>query len=284
MDFITRVLAKPVLALVLIGALSGFGALEALFAPKPDLWTRWTTHDPQSRTTVDHGAWDAFLKRYVSTDAAGLNRVDYDGVTDADRAVLADYISKLGTVKVSSLTRPRQQAYWINLYNALAVKLVLDHKPENSIQDVDLASGLFSSGPWSAKLIEVEGEEISLNDIEHRILRPIWKDPRLHYAVNCASVSCPNLQREAFTAASMDAVLDAAARGYINTSRAVRVGTGGLVLSKIYAWFQDDFGGSEEGVLAHLRKFATGDLGQRLEPGTTIAGYEYDWRLNAARP
>ena len=277
-----RTILRPVLAVLAVVSLCGFGGLDALFAPKPDLWKRWVAHDPNSAIVVDHTPWESFLARYVAADKTGLNRIAYGQIETADSVLLAGYVAALGGVRVDALSRNQQLAYWINLYNALVVKLVLDHKPEKSIQDIDLASGLFSSGPWGAKLIAVEGEDLSLNDIEHRILRPIWNDPRLHYAVNCASVGCPNLQRHAFTAENMEAMLEDAARTYINHPRGVRLGPNGLVLSKIYAWFNADFGGSEDGVRAHLLKYATGETAARIKSGTEIAGFEYDWRLNAA--
>ncbi len=275
---------SPFLTLALVFVLSGFGGLDALFAPQPELWARWTAHEPGSTESVDHRPWDGFLRRNVTPDANGLSRLAYGKVSQADRTVLANYLNSLGAIKPGTLSRPHQKTYWINLYNALVVKLVLDHKPEKSIQDIDISPGLFSSGPWNAKLIEVEGEQISLNDIEHRILRPIWNDPRLHYAVNCASVGCPNLQQTAFTPEHLEEMLDHAARAYINSPRGVRTGPDGLVISKIYAWFQADFGGTEDGVRKHLLKYAVGKIAESLKSGTPISGFEYDWRLNSALP
>ena len=107
----------------------------------------------------------------------------------------------------SLTSRDEQLAYWINLYNALTVKVILDHYPVKSILDIDISPGWFSIGPWGKKLVAVEGVEISLDDIEHRILRPIWRDPRIHYALNCAAVGCPNLLREAFTGATAEVLL-----------------------------------------------------------------------------
>lgn len=268
--------------LVLVLSLSGFATLESLFAPKAEAWRRWTANDPRSGIVVDHGAWDKFLKTYVAADATGLNRVAYAMVTDTDKEALRAYLAQLAAVPVSRLDRDEQRAYWVNMYNALTLRVVLDHYPVGSIQDIDLGPGIFSSGPWDRKLVKIDGEMVSLNDIEHRILRPIWKDPRLHYAVNCASVGCPNLQRSAFTAARMDVMLDRAASVYVNNARGVRFDDGALVVSKVYAWFQDDFGGSEAAVLDHLRRYADGDLAAKLRRATGIAAYVYDWSLNDA--
>ena len=263
--------------------LSGFASLEALFAPKAELWERWAANDPNSTIVVNHDAWNRFLQLYVKADNSGLNQVDYARVSKADSQVLHTYLQALRKVPVSHLKRTEQRAYWINLYNALTVRLIIDYYPVKSIQDIDLDTGLFSSGPWGKKLIRVEGELLSLNDIEHRILRPIWKDPRLHYAVNCASVGCPDLQSRAFNATNTEVMLDSAAAAYINSSRGAMMIDGALVASKIYLWFQDDFGGSDSAVLAHLKKYANAGLTRDLSTVTEIADYAYDWTLNATQ-
>ena len=250
-------------------------------APKSDLWPRWQSHDPNATTVVDHSALDRFLGRYLVTDdPSGVNRLRYGEVTVQDRTGLESYIADLQSVAVSRLQRDEQKAYWINLYNAATVKVILDHYPVDSITNIDLSSGLFSRGPWEAKLLSIEGEEVSLNDVEHRILRPIWKDPRIHYAVNCASIGCPNLQRRAYTADNAEELLEKGAREYINHPRGAAFEGRKLVLSSIYDWFQEDFEGTEAGVLRHLRRYADSDLGGRLENFSGRIGYAYDWSLN----
>jgi hypothetical protein len=250
-------------------------------APKADLWPRWESHDPSSSAVVDHSAWARFLDRYLVTDhPSGINRVRYGEVTSEDRRELESYIDGLQGTPVSRLNRDEQMAYWINLYNAVTVKVILDHYPVSSITRIDLSSGLFARGPWDAKLLRVEGEELSLNDMEHRILRPIWRDPRLHYAVNCASMGCPNLQNRAYTAANLEGLLEKGAREYINHPRGVALQGNKLVLSSIYDWFQEDFGGSEEGVLRHLRRYAAAELAGKLDGYSGRISYGYDWSLN----
>ena len=263
--------------------LAGISSLDALFAPKAELWERWSVHDPRSEATIDHSAWDRLLARYVTTDADGLNRFDYKGITDDDRAALKGYVSRLALVRIGAYARPEQLAYWINLYNALTVDVVLDHYPVASIRDIDISPGYFSDGPWGKTLVAVEGEALTLNDIEHRILRPIWRDARIHYAVNCASVGCPNIAKKAYAAASMEQMLEAAARAYVNNPRGVRVGREGLVVSSIYAWFQGDFGGDDASVIRHFRRYAEAPLKKALEGRTSIDGHAYDWSLNGAR-
>jgi hypothetical protein len=129
-------------------------------------------------------------------------------------------------------------------------------------------------------VVSVNGIGLSLDDIEHAILRPVFKDDRVHYAVNCASIGCPNLGTEAFTGASLEAQLEAAARAYVNHPRGVAVEGRRVRASSIYDWFEEDFGGSAAGVLAHLRRFAAPELAGRLASVSAIDAYAYDWSLN----
>ncbi len=265
---------------VLIPTLLLAGLLtSAQAAPKAKLWERWSAHDADSTLSIDHAAWNTWLGRFVVAGADGINLVDYAAVTDADRAALRAYIDGLTALDIGSYNRDEQRAYWINLYNALTVDIVLEHYPLDSIRDI--SSGLFSSGPWKLELIRVEGIELTLDDIEHRILRPIWRDPRVHYAVNCASLGCPNLQPGAFTAANTEALLERGAREFVNHERGARVINGKLEVSSIYDWFDDDFGGNDRGVIDHLRRYADADLATALESVERISDDSYDWRLNA---
>ena len=180
---------------------------------------------------------------------------------------------------IDRYNRPEQLAYWINLYNALTVDAVLRRYPVTSILDIALTPGLLNRGPWDAKLAHFAGESLSLNDIEHRIARPIWRDPRVHYALNFAAIGCPNLAVTAYTGENVERMLDAAARAYVGHPRGVTLRMGGLTLSKIYAWYAEDFGG-EVGIIDHLARYAPPDLALRLTT-TPIKAYAYDWALNA---
>ncbi len=272
---------RAVVFLLVALGVSGFGRLESLFAPKAELWEKWTKHQSVSNPTVDHGAWDTFLKSYVSTHGDGVNRVAYGDVNKEDRQALDAYIRYMAAISVETLSRDDQLAYWINLYNTLTVKVVLTHYPVDTIRDIDISPGLFSDGPWDKKLIHIDGEAISLNDIEHRILRPIWRDPRLHYALNCASIGCPNLLKSAFTGATVSQVLEEAAYAYINDKRGVSTQDERVIISSIYAWFKDDFGSDLTGVLSHLKSYANPEVALILEEAIDIED-AYDWTLNDA--
>ena len=270
------------LTLVLFFAGNVILAGAALAAPKAKLWEFWSAHDPSATATIDHTAWNEFLGHYLRQRGDGINRVAYRAVSPNQRERLSTYIDGLAALPIRTYSRDEQLAYWINLYNALTVQVVLDHFPVESIRDI--SSGLFSFGPWRKDLITIEGESLSLDDIEHRILRPVWKDPRLHYGVNCASLGCPNLQPMAFTADNAHDLLDTAAREYVNHPRGAQVTSDGLVVSSIYDWFEDDFGGNERGVIDHLARYADPELAQQLQDITEIERDRYDWAINAATP
>jgi hypothetical protein len=253
-------------------------------APQADLWPRWQTHDPDSRARIDHTAWSDWLAKYRREPGDdGVARLDYAAAKANGREALGAYIDRLAGVAISDYNRDQQFAYWVNLYNAVTVDVVLAHYPVDSIRDIDISPQWFSSGPWGKELVTVEGQALTLNDIEHRILRPIWDDPRVHYAVNCASIGCPNLQPEAFTASNTERLLERGATAYINNWRGAVIDDGELVVSSIYEWFQADFGGSEAGVIEHLRQYAEGELAERLQERSSYDDDRYDWSLNDVR-
>lgn len=270
--------------LALIGLLGFFFTASVHAAAKAELWPRWNTHNANSGERLSHDTWNAFLKSHVLTTRDGINRVDYAAVSTLDRQKLSAYISQLSDTAITRYNRAEQLAFWINLYNAVTVKVVLDHYPVSSIRKISISPGLFSRGPWGKQLVTVEGVPLTLDDIEHRILRPIWRDPRIHYAVNCASLGCPNLIKEAFTSDNTESLLNQGARDFINHNRAVSVSGNKLITSSIYHWFKDDFGGTDRGVIEHLRRFADPELQAQLAERDRINSHKYDWTLNDRQP
>ncbi len=229
--------------------------------------------------SVDHSDWTKLLKMYVKPSASGLNEIDYKAFKANGRVALTAYLDKLQATNVTMLTRNEQFAFWANLYNAKTIDIVLEHYPVATIRDIDI-SGFFKNGPWDKKVVSVNKVELSLNDIEHTIMRGTFKDPRVHYSVNCASVGCPNLPTEAFVGSELESQLDAGARTYINSPRGFAVVNGRIRASKIYSWFQDDFEGSESGVLRHALKYAKPELAAKIRAVNDISGFDYDWSLN----
>jgi len=275
-----------------LGAGLGAGAVVLAAAPRraaagsgpsASKWDRWEAHQAGSTLTVDNAPYAALLKRYVKPTDSAINLVAYGAVTNEDKAALDAYVAMLEAQPISQFAKPEQKAYWINLYNAATLKLILDHYPTESILDIDVG-GWFSFGPWDEKLLKIEGEEASLNDVEHRILRPIFPDARIHYGVNCASIGCPNLAIDPYEAATMEAMLDAGARAYVNHPRGARIaGTGPsakLVVSSIYDWFEVDFVNDDGGIIPHLLRYAEPDHAAAIKAAGKIFGDSYDWSLN----
>jgi len=268
----------------------GAVALTALPA-SADATRKFSKFAKRSAKVVDHRAWDKLLKAYVVVGGNGLNRVRYRAFKGGGHGALKAYVKALEAVRPATLARPEQFAYWVNLYNAKTIDVVLDAYPVKSIREISIKGGLLGflkksvgkGGPWKAKVMKVEGEELSLDDIEHGILRPIFKDPRVHYAVNCASVGCPNLQTSAFAGAKLDAMLEAGAKAYVNSWRGFQARDGKIYASSIYNWFKADFGGNAKGVLRHAAKYAAPKLKAKLAAAGGIADYGYDWGLNDAK-
>ncbi len=244
-----------------------------------ELHKRFAAQTPKSTRTIDHSAWERLLKAHLSPGKDGLNRFDYASLKARGLGDLKKYVKRLQGVDPAKLSRDEQFAFWTNLYNAKTVEIVADHYPVKSIRDIRLSASLYP-GPWREKVLSVSGVSLSLDDIEHAILRPIWRDPRIHYVVNCAAVGCPNLASRAYTGSALEEMLEKAAHAYINSPRGVRFNGGRSVFSSLYDWYGQDFGGSAPRILAHIRKYAGPVLTDRISGVTQIVDYEYDWALN----
>lgn len=245
-------------------------------------WRAWKHHIAGAPARVDHRPWDDFLGRYAHRGEAGV-RVRYSAVSSGDRTLLGDYIEALEATAVSTLDRPEQFAFWANLYNAVTVRVILDHLPLASLRSVGLLPFWLAGGPWEKKRLHVEGWRLSLNDIEHRILRRNWRDRRVHYALNCGAAGCPDLPLRAFSGATLETDLDRAERSYVNDPRGVAFEGERLIVSSLYVWFTDDFVSPGESIVYYLRRHADPEIVQRLAGRRQIDGHRYDWALNAIR-
>lgn len=232
-----------------------------------------------SAQAFDHSPFDALLKKHVED-----GKVDYAGVR-ADRKALEAYLAQLAAADVTKLSSKERYAFWINAYNALTWKRVIDSLPRDPAQwgtykVTEVDGGKF----WKQPKFSAGGKQVTLDEIEHKILRPTWKDARVHFAVNCASVGCPVLRAEAFTAAKLDAQLDDAAKTFVRTQSKLQLDPANktLRINKIFEWFKDDFvkdAGSVEKFLARYVDDAATAKALR-EGGWKISYLEYDWHLN----
>ncbi|WP_029894683.1 DUF547 domain-containing protein [Desulfohalovibrio reitneri] len=225
---------------------------------------------------VDNSLYADLLAEHVTAD--GL--VDYQGLR-ADQAKLANYLDVLARTEPDVLPRLERKAFFINTYNAWTLKLILDHWPVDSIKDI---GGWFGS-PWDIEFIPLDENQVSLDHIEHDILRPEFNDPRIHFAVNCASMGCPKLMDEPFSAGRLDEQLDRRTWATINDPDYVRLEGGTLYVSEIFDWFQEDWGGEDE-VALFVKRFADKGLASRIGAvgnDLELKYIDYDWSLNDAR-
>lgn len=264
-------------------------AVAALFAaaPAPTVSTpRFQDADAARAADAErpgdalHAGFTTLLTHYVKD-----GWVDYAGLKAEGHDELRGYLGRLGRVDPASLERPAAMAFWLNAYNAFTLQLILEHHGKiDSIKDIP------SSKRWKAERWTIHGEEYSLDQIEHEILRPMG-DARVHFGLNCASKSCPDLPSEAFVPSTLDAQLDAAARRFLADSfKGAKVETEdgwfgkdyNLYLSKIFSWFDDDFerdGKLVDYVLPYLPDDAAAYVREH-RGDLDIEYFDYDWSLN----
>lgn len=248
------------------------------------LWPKWEVNNPLSKEIISHELWQDFLNRHVSTNEEKINLVDYANIDQKDFDQLKQYIKTMSQIDIDNYNRQEQLAYWINLYNALTVQTVANYYPIANIQEIRISPGLFSIGPWGANLIMVKNTQLSLDDINNRIIRPIWNDPRTHYTLNNATIGAPNLNKQVYQGTTIEEQLNNAASTYINSFRGAQVIEGKLIISKIYDWYEEDFGGTKQYVINHLLQFAQEPLLSQLKHINSIDSYIYNWHINSPPP
>ncbi|MBP73894.1 MAG: hypothetical protein CMQ18_04855 [Gammaproteobacteria bacterium] len=253
----------------------------SMAAPKSELWPYWSAYQSQSSIKVDHQIWQALLSRYVLLSDDGIHRVAYGEFDETAKAKLREYLDAMSRIAPTQLNRDEQLSYWINLYNAQTIQVVLDHPRKKSI----LSMGpFFSLGPWDEPYLTIENKPVTLNDIEHRILRPIWQDHRLHYVLNCASIGCPNLSQTAYRATSIAQQMADAQIAFLQHPRAISfTDRGELQLTSLFDWYLADFAPDVFGLLAYLavqRPDLAADLAAMAGNADAKINYVYDWDLN----
>jgi len=218
-----------------------------------------------------HSLYGTLLKKYVKSGV-----VDYQGFKNEEPG-LDEYLRHLENTDTKHLGRSEQFAFYINAYNAWTIKLILSGYPGiRSIKDL----GAFLRSPWKKKLCRIDGDVITLDDIEHNILRPRFKDPRVHFAINCASKSCPLLISEPYQGSMLHQQLDESAGAFVNDPRRNRLEGNTLYVSKIFKWFSGDFNGD---IIGFLLKYAEKDMKEELaakKEKIRISYLDYDWSLN----
>ena len=261
------------------------------FAPPPVTAEATEACQVTDRSHVPFDRWlGQFTTRHEEqssvdgTRATQYYAVTYNKVTKADRKKLQQYIAKLTSSPPHGCARDAQMVYWINLYNALTLDIVLEEVPVESIRDIGSwpnAGPLV--GPWQEDATKVDGVTLSLNNIEHDILRPLFKDHRIHFAVNCASYSCPTLLDRAWHAKTLEADLQEAERQYLFSPRGITTkpaDDGAVYVSSIFSWYQADFANNEGALRQYFAERLESSPTRQQWVTTRTIEYDYDWRLN----
>ena len=219
----------------------------------------------QNQEKFDHDLWDQALLLNISSD--GL--VNYEGFM-RDSSLLYAYFRQLSkNPPQKNWSREKQMAYWINAYNAYTIKLIIDSYPLESIKDL--------KAPWDKKFFKINQEWFSLNDLEHKILRK-FKDPRIHFAINCASLSCPVVWHRAYTEDNLNQTLDRQASSFINDPKRNVITPDSVYISKIFLWYKRDFKEDHPKVIQFINRYANTKIHKQ-----PIKYKEYDWGLNQAK-
>lgn len=235
-----------------------------------------TYSQPKATGAFDqsHASLDGVLKKYVTADA----KVKYKSLK-ANRTNLDTYLGEVSAVTSSEFngwTKDQQLALLINLYNAATLKLVIDNYPVESIKKI---GGLFK-GPWKQPVVRLFGKVITLDTLEHKVLRTQYSEPRVHFAIVCAAVGCPPLRAEAYTAAKLDSQLEDQGHRFLADTNKNYVTGEALYLSPIFKWFAEDFTKENKYVTNYVRKYFPKETAAKIGSGFPVEYTDYDWSLN----
>ena len=226
---------------------------------------------------VTHGIWDSLLKAHI-TEEGWVKYADFQ----KDRKKLDTYLQKLSAHHPNdkNWSKEEQLAYWMNAYNAFTVQLILDNYPLESIKDIVSGPNIpFVNSPWDIKFINIEGAKYDLGNIEHNFLRKRFDEPRIHFGINCASISCPVLPQFAFNADKVYEQLDEQTRLFFKDASKNKIEQNKLQLSKIFKWFGGDF--KKDGKT--LQEFINQYTDTKIDSNASIEYLDYNWNLNEAK-
>ena len=265
-----------VLIIVIGVSIKGYTVYQAI---SPNAITYWNDNNERNKQQINHDLWADVLSHYLFIDRKMNTRAfAYGQITPNDKIKLTTYLQQLQNIDPREYSKDEQLAYWVNLYNALTVNLIIEHYPVDSIKDI----GDGFTGPWNLELAQINDLPVTLNQIEHGILRALWQEKRLHYVINCASIGCPDLPTEPFSSNNIEQQLNNAAIRFINQPKSVQLTENTLVLSSIYHWFSDDFGENTQEILDHIKRYAKPALKAELNNVNNDIGdikYAYNWKL-----
>lgn len=215
-----------------------------------------------------HQLWDVLTRKHINADG----KVNYAGFL-SDKKQLEQYLNQLKEMhsELTSWNKRKQLAYWINMYNTVTVKLIIDNYPVSSITE------LKGGKPWDTPLIELSGTSYTLNVIENKIIRPKFKDPRIHFAVNCAAKSCPKIMNKAWNEHNLERALTTQTKAFLANKEQNTLQENDIIISKIFDWYKADFGASNQGIIEFINTYSN----KEIDLNATVSFNEYDWSLNS---
>jgi hypothetical protein len=244
------------------------------------LWIVFSAHQNACAGAFNHSKFDLILKRYVNDE--GL--VDYNGIAKDPR--FGEYMESLKSAKTDTMSRNGRLAFWIDAYNAVTIDKVIKWRPKKSVRET-IIPGLWRSDQFfTTRENIVAGLRLSQDDIEKEILRKQFQDPRIHFALVCASLGCPPLPRFAYTEENVQNKLKEETRSYINSPRGTRLdrSKNTLYLSKLFDWYADDFKAQSGSVLNFIKPYLAPESLSFLKQDPKISYIHYNWALNAQEP
>lgn len=221
---------------------------------------------------ISHEVWNGLLKKYV--DNTGL--INYTALKANDAKTLDKYLDLVSAnAPAADWKEDEKLAYWLNAYNAFTVKQILEMYPTASIIKNQLQL-IAKNGPFNKKYFSIGGKEMSLNNIEQDVVRKEFKEPRIHFALVCAAISCPKLRNEAYLPAKLDAQLADQARDFLNNPKKNAIAKDKVSVSKIFDWYKDDFGKSDENVVKFINQYSSA----KADGSAKVSYMKYNWDLN----
>ncbi|MCK9503399.1 MAG: DUF547 domain-containing protein [Porticoccaceae bacterium] len=267
-----KLLLSLLLPLLLLGSHS------VVAAPQAEYWSLWDKSNESNQDVIDHSLWDGLLASYaVAEEDEGIVTFRYGDMNVQAHKQLAQYIDNLEQIDPRIYSSLEQKAFWMNLYNALTVQAVTENL--QTLKKADFAQPL-APEVWSEKRVKIASEKLSLNDIQHRILRPIWKDHRVLFGLNCATRDCPNLSPRAYTALNIKSQLSEAGQRFINTNAGLLYSNGVLHASRLFKEYMADFAADEKTLTKVFAHYARDMKALYVLGYTGTIDFTTDSRLN----
>ena len=238
-----------------------------------DVEMYFSASKPASTEVIMHEKFDQFLREWVLYGADGVGRFHYGEIVKSDKDALKSYLTQMAKIKITHYHRKEQLAYWLNLYNAVVINMVLQEYPIKTIKE--------ASSPWSSQKITVEGHGLSLDNIEHDIIRAIFQDFRIHFAINSAAYGSGGVTKTAYTGKNLEMNLEQVTKDFLSHDRGLSIMGKKVQVSTIFKWYRDDFGGSDEDILRIIKKYTSDAKRAQLKKHKMVRfDYQFDWQLN----